>query len=182
MRSINHWYIALLVVCLCCARQSWATVIVRFDPSDKTVDRNIEPTFTVDIVADIPDPVVGWGLDLTIDDPAIISQVGAPAIGSQWSAGSAPDGDRLVGVAFPNSISGTDILLATITFSADALGETDLLLSITPADLTEGFPLDPTGFADVTFEAGHVTVVPEPITLALLAVGSLVPLNRRRRQ
>jgi len=49
--------------------------------------------------------------------------------------------------------------------------------------LTEGFPLDPTGFADVTFEGGHVRVIPEPTTMILLAMLGLLGLRwpRERR-
>jgi len=179
MASIRRLYIVSLITFLCFTGQAWAAVIVRFEPSDKTVNLNNEPTFTMDIVADIPDPVVGWGLDLTIDNPTIVSQVGSPAAGPLWSSAYAPDGDELAALAFPDSVSGTDILLATITFSANTQGETDLHLSITQGDSSEGFPLDPTGFAEVTFEYAHITVTPEPATLSLLALSGLAVVRRR---
>ena len=46
-------------------------------------------------------------------------------------------------------------------------GETDLFLNVTPGDHTEGFPLDPTGFANVTFETGHA-LVPDPSALSII--------------
>jgi hypothetical protein len=156
-----------------------ADVAVRFDSSDATAELALP--FTIDIVADIDEPVVAWGLDLTIDDGSIVSLVGDPSIGPAWIPAYASDGDGLAGVAFPDSVSGDDILLATITFSADALGETDLLLSVTSGDLTEGFGLDPTGFAEVTFEPGHVEVIPEPGTVCFLALGVLAGIWRKHR-
>lgn len=168
------------------AHVGWADVIVRFDPPTESV--TIGSVFTLDIVADIPAPVVAWGLDLTIDDPFVLSTwpvnplLPPPVIGSPWvDPGYSPDGDRLNGLAFPDPVSGMDTLLATVTFSADALGETDLFLSFTEGDLTEGFGLDGGGFAEVAFEPGHVTVIPEPTSFGLLLMGLGVTLVRARR-
>jgi hypothetical protein len=86
----------------------------------------------------------------------------------------------LDGLAFPSSISGTDILLATVHLSAIASGKTDLPLGVTPGDLTEGFPLDPTGFAAMTLGSAHVTAVPEP-TAALLVLAGLLAMRASRR-
>ena len=160
-------------------------VTVRLVPSDLSVE--LGEVFSIAIVADIPDAVVAWGLDLITEDETVLSPVGDSLIGPLWIAGYAPDGDGLAGLAYPSSVVGNDILLATVTFSADALGETELLLSddnppphvSPPSDLTEGFGLDPTGFADVTYEPGHVEVVPEPATLILLAFGGLFALRKR---
>lgn len=169
-----------------------ADVVVRFEPDVSTV--GLGDTFTVDIVADLFDPILAWGIDLTVSDGSVLSTwqdnalLSLPVIGPQWAdPGSTPDGDLLGGVAFPNAISGTDIILATITLSADALGETDLFLGddnpfpfeFPPNDLTEGFGLDPTGFATVTYLSGHVLVTPEPSTALLLSVASLFVLRRR---
>jgi len=178
----NRLSIALLVILLGWGQQSWATVTAGFDPAVDT--QMVGNLFTIDIVADIPEaePVLGWGLDLTIDDPAVISQVGSPVIGPLWYAAYAPDGDELAALAFDQSVSGTNVLLATITFSADAVGQTDLILSVTDGDLTEGFPLDPTGFAEVSFEPGDVTVIPEPLAMVLVVMmAGLLAVRRRHR-
>lgn len=164
---------------LCANAASAGLVEVRFDPPDQTV--NLGSAFSVNLIADISDPVLGWGLDLTIQNAATASLLGPPVIGPQWFPFSTPDGDGLGGIAFPNSISGNNILLATLNFTADSLGDTNLLLSVTPGDLTEGFPLDPTGFADISFETGHVTVIPEPVSLVLVLSSFLVVSHRRPR-
>ena len=162
---------AAMAVVLCWATPALATVIVRLYPSDTVVE--VGDIFALDIVADIPDLVLGWGLDLTIEDPAILSQAGSPTIGPSWLESGTADGDGLAGIAFPASVSGDGVLLATITLSADAIGQTDLILTVTGGDLTEGFPLDPTGFAVVSFEPGQVTVTPEPAALSLLVLGGI---------
>src|SRR5262249_52065103 len=131
--------------------------------------------------------VVGWGLDLTVTQPTLMSLVGAPAIASPpWVPANAPDGDGLAGIAslappINGSVSGNNVALATLHFTAKLVGDTDLVLSTTPGDLTEGFALDPSGFDTVTFQAGHVTVVPEPATVLCLASGLLLTLRRRRQ-
>lgn len=157
-------------------------VTVRFEPVEQTV--NIGDDFTVNLVADILPPVLGWGLDVSAVTRDIISPLGLPAIGPAWVPAYAPDGDGLAGLAFPDSVSGPGVLLATLTFHADALGEVDLLAGVTPGDGTEGFALNPTGFAMVSFQLGLIIVTPEPLTAALLAAGAVLALcspSRRRR-
>lgn len=154
-----------------------ADVCVRFSPANSAIILNHD--FSIDVMADINQPVVGWGLDVTVATSGVISQTANPDIGPAWIPVNAPDGDHLAGIAFPNGVSGTNILLATLHFHADADGETDLLLGITSGDQTEGFALDPVGFGTVLLENGHVSV-PEPASLMLCLVGAA--LGRRRRR
>lgn len=162
-------------------------VTARFDPPIQTV--TLGDVFTVDIVADIVDPIVGWGLDLSFSAPGILSIDGPPTIPSPpWKATTGADADGLVALADPlapvfGSVSGLDVVLATMSFSADLIGQTDLLLSATPGDLTEGFPLTTPGeFATVLFELGDVTVVPEPASLSMLVILTLPLLRSKRRR
>ncbi len=155
-------------------------VTVRFEPSAQTV--NPGDDFCVNLVADITTPVVGWGLDVNLGTPNVLLPVGTPVIGSLWVPAWSPDGDGLAGLAFPDSVSGAGVLLATLTYHADAIGETDLLPGVTDGDGTEGFALDPTGLATVSFEPGHVSVIPEPSVCAVLAVSGLMGLAHRRRR
>jgi hypothetical protein len=172
----NRLVMAVVVVAVL-AGSGLATVIVDVQPASSEV--TIGQGFNVSIVATIPDPVVGWGLDLSFDH-AVLSLVGSPVIGPVWLPATALDSDGLAGLAFPSSISGTSVLLATVHLSAIAAGETDLTLSVTPGDLTEGFPLDPTGFATMTLGSAHVTAVPEPTVAVLLLVASVLAMPRRR--
>jgi len=176
MFSLNRDTVVVgLVTLVCFGGPARGSLVVRFDTPERTV--GLGDDFTIHILADVGDPLVGWGLDLSFD-PSILSWVGSPAIGPRWFPGSAPDGDGLAGVAFPDSVSGAGVVLASVTFSALTFGETDLRLSTTPGDLTEGFALDPTGFAQPVFESAHVFVVPEPSAgvfgvLVLLIIGGL---------
>ena len=159
-------------------------VSVRIEPPLQVVP--LGSNFTIDIVADIIPPVVGWGLDLSLDTPGIASQVGLPSINFPWILANAPDGDSLVALAFPfapvnGSVSGSSIVLATLTFHADAIGQTYLTPSATPGDLTEGFPLDPTGFASAGYTSGLVIVVPEPLSAMMLLPMWMIWRRRRPR-
>ena len=156
-----------------------ADITVSFCPVNSWT--TVGGTVAVDIVADIPedDAILGWGLDLTIDDPSIASWT-LNSIGPMFDAivGN-PDGDLLGGlVPQPGNVWGTGVVLATIDFLGLNLGMTDLFLGDTPSDPTEGFALDPTGFAMVNYMPGTLEVIPEPAALVLLAVAGL--LIRRR--
>ncbi len=177
MFSLNRLVFGVAVLSSCLVWNAFGAVLVEVRPASSEVTAG--QGFTVDIVATIPEPVVGWGLDLRYDH-AVLGTVGAPAIGPAWLAAVTLDGDGLAGLAFPAGISGTDILLATVSLSAVAPGQSDLTLSVTPDDLTEGFPLDPTGFAAMDLRSAHVTVVPEPGGALLLALVAGLTIRRRR--
>lgn len=153
-------------------------VCIRIEPGWSVVQPG--EVFTVNIVAELNRPVFGWGLDLTISMPGVLTQAALPVIGPAWFAGVAPDGDRLVGLAFPDSIMGENVLLAEISLHADAPGLTPLALSVAPGDNTEGFPLDPSGFATMTFHPALIRVAPEPAT-ALVLLMALSRSTMRQR-
>jgi len=134
-------------------------------------------TFTINILADIPDPVLGWGLDLNFDS-GLVNQSALPLVSATWMPGFTMDGDELAGLAFPVPVSGTDVLLASLTFEATSAGLATFSAGYTSIDLTEGFPLAfalPGSFADVSFADTLVTInnvsVPEPGTLLLFGAG-----------
>lgn len=143
-------------------------------------------TFTIDILADIPDPVLGWGLDLNFDS-GLVSQSAPPLVSATWMPGFTMDGDGLAGLAFPTPVTGTDVLLASLTFEATAAGSATFSAGYTPFDLTEGFPLafPLTGFAEVSFEDVLVTInsisVPEPSALLLFSTGLAIFGMLRRK-
>ena len=139
----------------------------------------IGSTFEVQIIADFSDPILGFGLDLDFDASAL-SVVSLPIIGPDWFGVASADGDGLAGLAGGIGVVGTDVLLATLILSADAVGLTLLDLSITVADLTEGFALIPTGFDTVEFTGTQIEVTPEPSTSLLLSFGLLALAQRGR--
>jgi hypothetical protein len=133
--------------------------------------------FDVELRANLGDPTIGWGLDLGFD-PSVVQKVSGPTIGPDWLAATASDGDGLAGISL-TGLSG-DRRLAVVRFQAIAQGSTSFVLSDTLADLSEGFALDPSGFATVQYQSATVQVVPEPGT-ALLALLGLAGMALARR-
>ena len=90
-------------------------------------------------------------------------------------------GDGIGGLVFPPAtVWGDNVMLGTLSYMGDAVGVANIAMGDDyPADLTEGFALEPVGeFATVQYGAFQITVVPEPAALVLLALGGLV-LRRR---
>lgn len=159
-----------------------ATVTVGFDPQDTSVGYN--ETFWITIAADVDEgtPIIGWGLDLAVDDPSIAAPTGNLDFSvGPWDALYAPDGDGLAG-AHLGGVSGHFSLVAVEFQSFGVAGTTAITLSDDyPSDLTEGFPLAPPpigAFAEVEYLVGNIHV-PEPATLTLLGLTAL--LRRRYR-
>ncbi|HVN39334.1 MAG TPA: cohesin domain-containing protein [Myxococcota bacterium] len=125
--------------------------------------------FDVELRATLGDPTLGWGVDLGYD-ASKVQLVSGPTIGSDWTAVAASDGDGLAGVALGAGLTG-DHRLAVLRFQAIAQGSASFVLSETVSDLSEGFALDPTGFAQVTYQGATVNIVPEPATGLLSALG-----------
>jgi len=154
-----------------------ASVIVTLTPAASSVA--VGDTVTVDVVGQFgaPDLVLAWGLDLVLD-PALVAVSGAPTLGPSWIAFATPDGDGLGGVALAG-VTGTHHL-ATLTLEALAPGLVQLGFATTPRDRTEGFALDPTGFASgVVFQGASLEILPEPRLLAFAALAAGALLRRR---
>jgi outer membrane protein assembly factor BamB len=166
------------------AAPAGALVIVRVEAP--TVAQPLGVPFEVRLVADVPasEPTLAWGLDLAFD-PSVLALSGAPAVGPLWNVPVATqDGDGLAGAFFPElggtGITGTGVLLATLSFRGISQGTSALALGVTGPDLTEGFALDPAGFAEVQLVGGSVGIVPEPASGLLLAAAlGLLAASRR---
>ena len=173
-------FLCLLVIGTFGLASASADIIVTLNPADAVIGPPVESTATVDIMAEIPeaDAILGWGLDLNVDDPGIADITGVAINTLLFNAAYAPDGDELAGLAFPECVWGPEVLLATVEFTGVSAGITDIALAVTEGDLTEGFALCGQGFAVAILGDGTVRVVPEPASLALLAVG-LLALRRR---
>ncbi len=176
------------------AAPTWALPItVSFEHADFSVA--VGESIAVDVVADIPDPVIAFGVDLTFDDTLL--KLTNTVFGSDWTpVPPVSDGEgfgALLTPTFPpppppGGILGTDLLLLTLTFEALAPGSSPLQLSATPGDLSEGFALATGGFAEVNFVPGTVDIVsenpvpvPEPTPGALMLAGLVALFAHRRR-
>lgn len=135
-------------------------------------------TATVDIVADIPEElaIIGFGIDLYLDNP-IVTPTGA-TVPAPFDPVFAPDGDGLAGIVPPPlPIWGDGIVLATVEFSLDAEGLVWLTPGYTMGDPFEGFQTPSGLVTDIEWVPGCIEILPEPATLMLLALGTLL---RRR--
>jgi hypothetical protein len=151
-----------------------ADMLVWLNPATPEVE--VGQPVTVDLMASFDEPVMGWGLDLTIDEPTYASWSGT-TLGGAWDPTTTIDGDGLAGLRFPDGISG-ETLLATLTFEGLAEGVTALTLGSGPEE-DEGILLASGELAtNVQFTGATLTVVPEPAAVLLLA--GLIVLPRRR--
>jgi hypothetical protein len=166
MKQIYVW----LWLAVTTASPALATTIVRFEPSGAVVA--VGNTVLVDVVADFSVPIVAFGFDLTIA-PALLS-LDSAVVGPLWIGVFAPDGDGLAGLTLTSGIVGSSVVLATLELTALIPGVAQLLASITPGDLTEGFGLAVGGFDSVQFEPTPISVVPEASVFALLGAGFVI--------
>ncbi len=165
-----------LAVLLVAAPTAHATVILTVDVSNAVVP--VGGTTTVEVRATLSNPVLGFGIDLVFD-PLLLS-AGTVTIGPSWTPLGSADGDGLAGFN-GLGVVGSDVLLASIVFTGLAEGFDTIGTAATPGDLTEGFPLLPSGFdGDVLFGSEQIQV-PEPAVATLLAlVLACAPVRRSR--
>jgi len=186
----RHGWLALLALVLVAATgpgsDAAALATLSLNPAPGTVivnDRVIVPvgeTFEVEIFGDLSLPIVGFGLDAEHDEALLL--LSQTLVGPSWTPVASADGDDIAGLAILPGISG-NTLLATLTFEGLMPGLSDLTLSLTLGDPTEGFALPTPGeFDDVDFGLPlEVRVIPEPASAALLVAGLAWLAHQRRR-
>lgn len=152
-----------------------ADIIVTFDPS--TTNVSVGETFTIGVLATtenaLTDGFIGFDIGFDFEDTlvnmdsALASAGFLPAIAFNDVAGFS---------AIPVPVSGIDVLLATLTFTANSVG--DLTLDLTAASRFSGL-----GFVDFSSTALDISVskVSAPATLGLFAIAGLWLLRVRRQ-
>jgi hypothetical protein len=171
---------ALLITLAPSIATATTIVEVRLESSSVRVGDTVRVDLYADLLGTAAAPnFLGWGLDLGVD-PLLLQPATAPEIGPLWTPLPSADGDGLAGGSFPSLPAANDVLLASVTLLATAPGRALVFTDITPGDLTEGFALDPVGFAAVTLGTAEIEVIPEPGAGALLALGCAGALLCRR--
>jgi hypothetical protein len=169
MNIIKTTFVALMLT----ASAAQATLVVSFDPS--TTDVSVGDTFPVDVLAnaDFAGAFLGFDLGFNLDADSI-------TLGSDFVAPGAAifDVAGFVGSifpAFPIPISGVDILLATLTFTATTAG--DLMLDVNAGSFSG------LSFVQFSSEALNITVseVSAPATLGLFAIALVGLVSIRRK-
>ena len=191
-RRVCAGCLGLFVPALRAAQAGAASLDVYLTPSASIVE--VADTFEVAITADISEPVLGFGFELSFDSQ--LFQLDDTTIAPELTPAGKAGGDFISALAFPEPISGRDVLLATATFTALDLGKGAFGIDVAEGDLTQGFAEVAIGaMSDFDVVFGQVTVipgfddvggngsppVPEPATLSLLALGGFVMVVRRAR-
>lgn len=182
--------VALLILACGAAR---ADISIYFSPSDSY--QAIGSSFTIDILADIPDPgLVDFGFNLVWNQALMrLDTVGAGASpwAILWDSGTP---EALTGFLFPTPtspefVTGTSILLASLDFTCLQAGTSGLDIALDP-DLAalglQGFygPAQVGGISAplaFTVTPGTVVQVPEPGSILLLAAAAGLALRAKRK-
>ncbi|WDE06088.1 PEP-CTERM sorting domain-containing protein [Thalassomonas viridans] len=165
-----------------------ASLMLSFDLDNNDLAQG--DAFSVELLAstdtDISSEVISaWGLDLNFDSN--ILSLDSLLVGPAFMPVN-NDGDGLGGlVPFgQDALSGANILLATLNFTAIGSGTTDLFTSSTFGDFNEGFYnsfFQPVGYSDATtsITVSGGSEVPEPgaLLLMLLATAALVTFRKK---
>jgi hypothetical protein len=178
MKSRSRILGMLLVSTLLVPAAAQSTTIVHFALADPGV--TVGASTTLEIRADFDTPVLGFGIDLVLD-PSVLAVAGPPLVGPAWTPVFAPDGDGLAGLAPASGVVGPGVLLATVVVTRVDPAATSIDGTVTPGDLTEGFPLVGSGFDAVGFVPLPVVAVPEAGVAPLLAMAWVASLSGRRR-
>lgn len=168
MNIIKTTFVALMLT----ASAAQATIVVTFDPS--TTDVSVGDTFTVDVLAnaDLVDAFLAFDIGFNLD-------ADITTLGSDFFAPGGPFFDVAGFVdSFPFPplpISGADILLATLTFTATSAG--DLMLNL------DGGSFSALSFIEFESRALNITVseVSAPATLGLFTIALVGLLSLRRK-
>lgn len=174
---------SICLALLTCLPTSAASIEVYAVPDIQTVDLD-EPAFSVSFFADLEDnEVVAWALDFDYD--ATYAELVDYEIAAPWDqGGSQPDDPDVLDVGAlapfePGYITGNEIPLITLNFTALGTGELDIMPAAQAAEL-EGFALNSGVLAtQVLYQPARVQIVPEPNAASALVIGLLGWLRRR---
>lgn len=183
MKSLKTMILAVLsMLCLFTVSETMAAqVAIRFDPASPAVASG--GAVTARVLASIPDPIIGFGLDLHFDNVAL--SFDSVDVGPTWFSAQSAHGSPFVGLAFPAPVSGTDIVLGTVHLHVNlgqCHGTTTLSVNAPADDLTEGFALVAGSFADFTSGTATVSLVdvtPPTIANATADQPVLFPPNHK---
>lgn len=155
-----------------------ASIIVTFDPSDTEV--TVGDTFTVDVLAStenaLLDAFTAFDLGFSFDDT--LASLDSAVTGSMFTQSPFAFGDVAGFESFLMSVSGTDILLATLSFTANEEGTLSLdLAGSSQFSFLTFVDFESTGL-DIAINAAEVSA---PATLGLLGL-SLLAMARLRRK
>ena len=195
MQARAYLAAATILVCVCAAQAENVNVTVSLD--NTTI--NVAGTTTLHVYGQTAsgtagDGIVSWDVDLTVGNTTVAG-LGLPVtLGSSWdhiggqsSTGtwSSPTLDAIYDLAGSGTERGvgSPVELFSATISGLALGTSTLTIQadyFIGADFTTVVGLnDDAGV--YTSASTTLTVVPEPVSVSLLALGAMVLVRRRRK-
>ena len=144
-------------------------------------------SFDVDVVVDkvaFPDELIAFGFDVVT--PASFTYNGATVDSAFFDDSAFFPATDVAGSTFPFGITGTNILLATLSFTTSIAGNFSVGIYSDLSDLNAvlalfnlfafpgPLPIDMTTSANITVTEAGTAPIPEPATIALLGIGIAV--------
>lgn len=162
-----------IMALLLTASKAHATLMIGFTPS--TMDISIGDTFTIEILATTESPLDGFiGFDIDFDFDSTLAVLENATIGAGFLQALTAFNDLAGFSSTPMPVTGIDVLIATLSFTASSAGTFTFDLG-----LSQFSALNFVNFQSTALDV-HITEASAPAMIGLLALAGIAIVLRRK--